>query len=154
MTSPWVALGPTLGYEKVYTVTDYYDGEVQGVADLDGKPHFYDRIWDPSNSEYSNLFRLTPISQERFQLALEDWEIWLRWEHAFHNRHIGPEPHGVLPEDSARHEEIKLVLDAALKTNEESCITCEGIVEVIPCQSFIKGSMRPLQVRWKESKTN
>jgi hypothetical protein len=33
-------------FEKVYTMTDYYDGPRRGIADFDGRPHFYDSEWD------------------------------------------------------------------------------------------------------------
>jgi hypothetical protein len=72
------------GYEKVFTVTDYYDGPRQGVANFKGEPHFYDCIFDETRNDYSNLYQLTPVSPQVFDLAMEDWAIWERWESAFH----------------------------------------------------------------------
>ena len=32
------------GNEIVFTVTDYYDGPLNGIANFQSKPHFYERI--------------------------------------------------------------------------------------------------------------
>jgi hypothetical protein len=63
-------------YEEVFTVTEYYDGSRQGVANFQGQPHFYDCIFGDKRSDYSNLYRLTPVSLHIFDLAKEDWAIW------------------------------------------------------------------------------
>jgi len=33
-------------YERVYTMTDYYDGPRKGIADFEGRPHLYEAEWD------------------------------------------------------------------------------------------------------------
>ena len=45
------------GYEEVFTVTDYYDGPRQGIANFKGKPHFYDCIFDEARQDYSDRYR-------------------------------------------------------------------------------------------------
>ena len=53
-----------------------------------------------------------PIDETSFQLALEDWRIWLRWLDA------GPEfcdSFPVLPADRKRHEQIKALLGDSLE---------------------------------------
>jgi hypothetical protein len=56
---------------------------LKGVASYLGQPHFHDRIDDEKAEEYSDLFPLTPIDPDTFQLAMEDWDIGRRWELAF-----------------------------------------------------------------------
>jgi hypothetical protein len=114
------------GYEEVFTVTDYYDGPRQGVANFGGKPHFYDCIFDESMSNYSDLYRLTPITKRIFELAKEDWSIWERWEAVFHAGNASRESRPALPQDRARLEEIRTVLDSALKTDESICAIRAG----------------------------
>lgn len=65
------------GYERVYTVVDYYDGPRKGVADYQGKPHLYECI------NYSDAFLLAPLDTEAFWFAMEDWAIYQRWELAY-----------------------------------------------------------------------
>jgi hypothetical protein len=59
------------GYERVYTVIDYYDGPRKGIADYRGKPHFYECIFDESKNDYTDSFLLAPVDPQSFQLAME-----------------------------------------------------------------------------------
>ncbi len=135
-------------YEEVFTVTEYYDGPRQGVAYFKGQAHFYDCIFDDKRGDYSNLYRLTPVSLHIFDLAKEDWAIWERWESAFHAGKTTRETHPALPQERARHEEIRAVLDSALRTDNASCVIQEGSFEVRGNPSLPKGVLRPLQVKW------
>jgi hypothetical protein len=33
-------------FEKVYTVTDFYDGPRGGIANFRGHPHVYESLWN------------------------------------------------------------------------------------------------------------
>jgi hypothetical protein len=70
-------------YERVFTVTEYYDGPRKGIASFLGVPHLYECLFDEEKDGFSDQFLLTPIDTETFQLAMEDWSIWQRWEVAF-----------------------------------------------------------------------
>ena len=136
------------GHEEVFTVMDYYDGPRKGVANFRGLPHLYECIFDEVKDDYSDLYRLTPISQRIFELAKEDWAIWERWEAAFHSGKTSIESHPALPQDRKRHEEIQAILDSALTTNTAECATQRG--------SFLneghpENVMRQLQVRWTDA---
>jgi len=136
------------GYEQVFSVTDYYDGPLQRVADFQGEPHFYDRVFAVERDEYSDLFHLTPISHQTLELAIEDWAIFRRFELAFHTGKATIETHPALPQDRARHEELKVVLDAALRTDFDKCVTRIGIFETLGSQPLPRGVLRDLQVKW------
>ena len=43
-------------YEAVYTITDCYDGARSGVADLNGKPHYYETHWDALGAMMVSIF--------------------------------------------------------------------------------------------------
>jgi para-aminobenzoate synthetase / 4-amino-4-deoxychorismate lyase len=102
------------GFETVHTVTDYYDGPVQGVADFEGAPHAYLRRFDDAKG-YLEVFELWPIDEVTFRLALEDWSIWRRWADAFHAGLTPQETHPALPEDRRRSDELKLILEERLR---------------------------------------
>jgi hypothetical protein len=141
------------GYERVFTVSDYYDGPLRGIADYNGQPHFFDLYhctFDESANEYSYLYRLTPVPRDVFRLALEDWEIWRRWEAAFHTGKATLDSYPALPHDAVRYAEIKPALDAALRSNLSISIVRQGIFEAIRTETLPKGAMRPFQVRWIE----
>lgn len=102
------------GYESVHTVTDYYDGPRVGIADYQGKPHFYECIFDESTDNCSDVFRLAPLDAEILQLAMEDWAIWQRWNIAYRSGKTDTTTHPALPHETKRHAELKEVLDKVL----------------------------------------
>jgi hypothetical protein len=65
-------------YEKVHTMTDYYDGPRGGVADFNGLPVIYQSEFTDIDSKKADIFLLQPIGEQALQHALEGWEIWLR----------------------------------------------------------------------------
>jgi hypothetical protein len=138
------------GYETVFTVTDYYDGPRQGIANFLGRPHFYECVFDKANENYSELFLLTPIDPEIFHSAMEDWAIRRRWELAFHAGTVGAETHPALPHEAERHAELKQILDKALVTNQTKAVTRRGQFQVLGNANLPKGVVRPLQVKWTQ----
>ena len=137
-------------YEQVFTVTDYWDGPRQGIANYQGKPHFYERIFDEARDGYSDLFELTPIDSETLRLALEDWDIWQRWNTAFHAGQTNQSTHPALPHESRRHEELKQILDATLVTDPERAVTRLGTFSVLDDRTLPMGPSRRVQVSWSE----
>jgi hypothetical protein len=135
------------GNEIVFTVTDYWDGPLIGIANFQGKPHFYECIFDVAQDDYSDLYRLTPVDDPTFRLAMEDWEIWCRWELAFHTGKAKMESHPALPEDAGRHEELKNILDRALQSSP-SAIIQRGTFSALG-KSKAHG-IRQLQVKWTD----
>src|SRR5262245_43717597 len=98
------------GYERVYTVIDYYDGPRKGIADYCGKPHLYECVFDESESNYSENFLLAPLDDEAFRFAMEDWAIWQRWELAYHTGKVDFSTHPALPQDRERQKELEGIL--------------------------------------------
>lgn len=136
------------GYEIVFTVTDYYDGPVRGIANYQGRPHFFESTFDESKEEYSDLYQLTPLEERTFLMAMEDWEIWRRRESALHAGKADVSSHPALPEDRARHEELAKTLDQELVTNPRRTRQQLGKFEVLGRPDLHKGVVRPLQVKW------
>ncbi len=107
-------------FEKVYTMTDYYDGPRRGVTSFQGKPHLYESRFSNIDGKTEDSFFLMPITSDVFGLALEDQDIWLRWEKAFHQGLTSADTHPALAEDTTRHlwlkQELKsrLVLDMSI----------------------------------------
>jgi hypothetical protein len=101
--------------EAVYSVLDYYDGPRSGIANFQGRPHFYYQPLEQYGGSESNNFLVQPVDEETFRLAMEDWAIWCKWERAFLNGETTEETHPALSEDRARHEELERILSAALR---------------------------------------
>lgn len=138
-------------FERVYTVVDWYDGPLRGIADFRGAPHFYESVLD---EEYSENFWLSPVSPQILRAALEDWEIWLRWEAAFHEGRVQLTTHPALPEDRARHDELATLLAANLRINPSSALRARA--EFQPTEREAWGDTQPprLRVRWSPEAEN
>jgi hypothetical protein len=104
-------------FEVVHTITDYYDAPRAGTADFHGAPHHYVSEYADFRGPGPDVFRLWPISRETFELAVEDWAIWLRWEAEYHAGRLPnwtDDQPMALGADLARHSELERVLHARL----------------------------------------
>ena len=113
--------------ETVYTITDWYDGARAGIADFDGSPHYYECQWDDGN--YDDFYRLTPITNDILELALENDAIYLRWRAAFDAGNATQDTHPVLPEERWRHEELQRILSKFLCIGSTNYISATGEFE-------------------------
>jgi hypothetical protein len=138
------------GFELVFTVEDYYDGPRKGIANYQGRPHFYECIFDEKKQNYSNRFQLTPLDQNSFEIALEAWEIWRRWEMAFSQGETTLDTHPALPHEAARCSQLQKILEPLLVTDVKKAILRTGYFEARQGPALAKGVMRPLQVKWEE----
>jgi hypothetical protein len=128
--------------ERVYAVWDYYDGIRSGIADYLGKPHYFEQDWDTCGwDEYPLTFLLKPITQVILADALEQWEIFCRWEEEFHRGEVSPDSHPHLPGQDARYQELEERLQAAIKEIVPS-IRAKG--KFSPATAFAK-----TQVAWE-----
>lgn len=64
--------------DRVLTIHDFWDGPVLGVATLDGVPCIYESHYY-NDGEPTDLFYLTPLDGDAFNLAMQDWAAWLQW---------------------------------------------------------------------------
>lgn len=126
------------GHEAVHTITDWYDGARSGVADLNGEPHYFENHWNEGEQYWSEIYLLLTLDAETFALAIEDWEIWLRWENAFKEGKTTQETHPALPEDRERHNEIENILTERLVVSTETSVKATA--------EFHYG--QPTRVRW------
>jgi hypothetical protein len=105
-------------------MSDYYDGPRTGITTLHGQPHAYQSLWTDQDGGV-DTFVLQPIDNETFQLALEDWAIWKRWDAAFAAGQTTIETHPALPEDRARHNELKVILSPQLTFDTEKALRAQ-----------------------------
>ena len=120
--------------DKVYTVEDYYDGPREGFADFEGRPHHYRCVFDAD--DWTNTFRLTPVSEEVLKYALENWQTWLRWKAAFDSGKTDTSTHPALPEDRSRYLQVKDLVEQALANDAGSSFLALGNFEVTQERSF------------------
>jgi hypothetical protein len=131
------------GHEYVDTVTHYYDGPRKGIANDQGRPQFYECVFDEIKGSYSELFSLAPVDSETFRSAMEDWTIWQRWELAYHAGKTERDTHPALPHESARRAELQGILDKVLVIDPQGAIAKIGRFEALGNASLPKGVLRP-----------
>lgn len=52
-------------FERVYTMTDYYDGPRGGIADFERAPHLYGSLWlDHPDDDDDGRFEPSPVAPE------------------------------------------------------------------------------------------
>lgn len=136
-------------FERVYTVHDDWDGPISGFSDFDGVPHAYRSVFRDDLDDYDPRYHLWPVGTEVLALALEDWEIWNRWQDAFYAGETTVSTHPALPADAPRHQEIRPVIEEALKIPEEGCRLATAEFRASPGQEHLPvGRLRVLEVRW------
>jgi hypothetical protein len=138
------------GFEEVFTVTDYYDGPRQGIANFNGSPHYYECAFSEGSDDYVNLYRLTPIEQDLFLLAMEDWAIWRRWEVAYQSGRADIKSHPALPGDRARHLFLESVLGHRLRIDPDNCVMRSAVFTKASEHRAPAGIMADMLVRWSE----
>lgn len=136
------------GFERVYTMTDYYDGPRQGMADFRGEPHHYLSEWNETKQDFGN-YQLTAINIDVLELALEEWAIWKRWETAFHSKLTNLAMHPTLPEERERFEEIQPILRELMSRHRNASSTAIGTFKIIDNPSVEESSFTGLQVVWR-----
>jgi hypothetical protein len=139
-------------FETVHTMTDHYDGPREGIADFCGVPHFYESTYADVADKPGvaiDVFRLSPVTQEVFELALEKWAIWLRWETAFHRGELTPDDaHPALLVDRHRHEELKRLLTGKLAVADDCCVLAHAEFRVRNDPDHSGLGFKPLEVAW------
>lgn len=103
--------------EQVVACWDWWDGPILGLTDNRGTPHLFERMFDDLQDEWSNLYRLMPVTDDEYTLLMELWQIWLDFQRA-----DPPSGHGVwgaLPQDVERRDELDQVLEALLSHDAE-----------------------------------
>ena len=135
------------GFEQVYTVTDFYDGPRQGIADFNGKPHLFVSEFENETQEFG-MYHVSLVTEEILELALEGWAIWRRWETAFHQGLTTTETHPALPEDRSRHLELELLLQTVLVLDENTARKVEAVFKLHIDPGWNQLGARPLQVNW------
>jgi len=131
-------------WERVFTISDYYDGPRKGVANFGGKPHAFESEFNDIEDYCTDRFFLMEIDQQLLSLVIEDWEIWLRWCEAFHRGDVDLKSHPALPADRERHNALRLEIGERLLPNRAKSIVKRAHFR--PTSKCFDGS----EVQWLE----
>ena len=80
------------GFEAVYIELDRYTGPLTGVADVGGRPHYFQARWTGSGAPEGE-FVVWPIDPATFALERECWGIFVRWNAGYEGGETGVDSH-------------------------------------------------------------
>jgi hypothetical protein len=141
-----------MAFERVYTVWEYWDGPRSGIASYSGLPHHYRCEWDEPADDYADTYVLTPIDQETFSLAMEQWLIWRQWEVAFHSSEASGTAHPAQQGANSQYAELQRRIEARLSLQSPQHGHKHATFRVRPQQENLpSGVMRELEVEWLEA---
>ncbi len=137
-----------MAYERVHTVSDYYDGPREGLADYGGVPHRYKSQWDKAADDWAETFELTPVDAETFGLEIERWQIWRTWERAFHSGQAAQESHPGYGGKHARYDELGKLIESRMLPLKPLNVYSIAKFRALPGQDLPGYMMRELEVEW------
>jgi hypothetical protein len=97
------------GFERVYAELEWYDGPRVGLADIGGKPHYFDGYGQYLGDE-ADEYRVWPASEAAVQWEREQWAIFARWNQRREDGTVTPESHPGHGGIDARYDELTLLL--------------------------------------------
>jgi hypothetical protein len=106
-------------WDTVHHISNYYDGPLEGLANLNGAPHVFflhDEIFrqvgtleDP-DVEVDRIYALHAVSDEMARGLMEKQAIFERWHQAWSQDRSLMEHHPALPADRERHDALRAEL--------------------------------------------
>jgi hypothetical protein len=133
-------------YERVYQISQYEDGPIAGVADLQGHPHFFEKEFDESIDGYLESYRLSPVAPETASLAAERKRIEEPWWIAHYGGQQPDGDHRVMPADLPRFLELERLLAERLQIDPLHVLRRKAVFRRAP--DFTGGLFPPIQVMW------
>ncbi|WP_326587134.1 hypothetical protein [Streptomyces sp. NBC_01294] len=97
------------GFRRVYAELDWHDGPRAGLADIDGRPHYF-RSHDYDQADEADEYVVWPASEAAVVLEREQWAIFARWNQRREAGAAGPESHPGHGGVDARYDELTRLL--------------------------------------------
>lgn len=107
------------GFERVYVELEWYDGLREGVADVDGLPHYFCCACD-YDPIVETVFKVWPASAEAFALERERWAIYVAWNDRQRAGEADAAAHPGLGGIDARYDELQGLLEPLRRRPEHT----------------------------------
>ncbi|MBK8171748.1 MAG: hypothetical protein IPK60_15560 [Sandaracinaceae bacterium] len=119
-------------FERVYVEMDWHDGHpLEGIADYQGKPHYFVRKFDEASDDYKDHFELQPVDAETLSIAIAKWKIFVAWhdeyESGFAKTDTHPGQPGVNPDYELLEQKFAKRVAAAATTSIRATLTTQNV---------------------------
>ncbi|GAA1000669.1 hypothetical protein GCM10009555_104030 [Acrocarpospora macrocephala] len=114
------------GFERVHIELDWWDGPREGLADVDGKVHYFQAVWDDDQDDYGDEYYVWPASSPAVAMEREAQTIFLEWLTRYKSATASIETHPGHGGVDARYDELKTrLLPFRAKPNDAIRMTAE-----------------------------
>ncbi|MEV4559257.1 hypothetical protein AB0K51_20025 [Kitasatospora sp. NPDC049285] len=97
------------GFERVHSELEWYGGPRAGLADVDGKPHYF-QGYDWDDADEADEYSVWPASDTAVELEREQWAIFATWHEHREAGTVGPETHPGRGGIDDRYDELARLL--------------------------------------------
>lgn len=112
---------PTI--DLLYLILEFYDRPQRGVADVRGVPHAFHSLCDDDEGEFSDIYMLSPLSNDTFDLCLQTWAIERRWYNDGRGKgesRISGIP--ALPNETKQYQEVVAAIENDIRFDPSTAI--------------------------------
>ncbi|MGW7611109.1 hypothetical protein ACWGKW_28355 [Streptomyces sp. NPDC054766] len=97
------------GFERAHVELEWYDGPRAGLADIGGKPHYF-QSYDYALADEADEYSVWPASEAAVKWEREQWAIFARWDQRYLAGTVALESHPGEGGVDARYDELVLLL--------------------------------------------
>ena len=135
--------------DRVYMVWDFYDGVRSGIADYEGRPHYFECPFDAEAQDFAETYDLYPICDETLELAQEQWAIYRAWELSFHSGKALHESHPGHGGVDSRYDELESRIQGSIKVQPMSASASGTFTRKEDQPELPVGCIAELEVDWE-----
>lgn len=119
-------------FERVYVEMDWHDGwPREGIADYQGKPHYFVRKFDEERDAFEDVFELRPVDAETLSIAIASWRIFVAWNDEYESGFAKTDSHpalpGVNPTYAMLEQKFHARMRASFTTPIRATLTTQGV---------------------------
>lgn len=97
------------GFERVYVELEWYDGPRAGLADVDGKPHYFQSD-SYAHTDEADEYRVWPASEDAVKWEREQWALFTRWNQRYEAETVTSESNPSRGGIDARYDKLDRLL--------------------------------------------
>ncbi len=132
--------------DTVYAITDYYDYPRSGIANYRGNAHYFGRLFDESEDEFSSQYLLIPIDPVSITLSSGEWQLWSDCIAAFDKHNSVGTTCSVAREVKQKICKLSLEFHERLKCHPQRVIIADA--EFQSATALAHASPEQIQVKW------